>query len=155
MPSNRFRLVTVGNADANVQDSELSKHPQPWNRIARLWFFKGTIYRVEGADHMSEEEIALRIEHKILKDSGELLRMRKEIEAYQSLTELPTARRERISEAVRMFVWRRDEGKCAECGSRADLEFDHIIPVVEGGATTERNIQLLCGLCNRKKGRRV
>ena len=49
-------------------------------------------------------------------------------------------------------VWRRDEGRCAECGSKENLEYDHIIPASEGGSSTERNLQLLCESCNRAKG---
>lgn len=59
--------------------------------------------------------------------------------------------REAIPERVRIFVWRRDGGKCVRCGSNERLEFDHIIPVSEGGSNTERNIQLLCEPCNRSK----
>lgn len=57
-----------------------------------------------------------------------------------------------ISEDVKAFVWRRDEGKCVKCGSQEKLEFDHIIPHSKGGSDTERNIQLLCEKCNRSKG---
>ena len=39
-----------------------------------------------------------------------------------------------------------------ECGSKEQLEYDHIIPVSRGGGNTERNIQLLCETCNRSKG---
>jgi hypothetical protein len=66
----------------------------------------------------------------------------------------PTTEKRRsrsISEQVKNSVWRRDEGKCVECGSNENLEFDHIIPHSKGGANTKRNIQLLCESCNRKK----
>lgn len=48
-------------------------------------------------------------------------------------------------------VWNRDGGKCCFCGSNENLEFDHIIPISKGGATTFRNLQLLCKNCNTKK----
>ena len=64
-------------------------------------------------------------------------------------------RREAIPERVRHEVWRRDRGTCVQCGSRARLEFDHIIPVSRGGANTVRNIELRCEPCNRGKGARI
>ncbi len=56
---------------------------------------------------------------------------------------------------VRDEVWRRDEGKCATCGSRERLEYDHIIPVSKGGSNTARNIELLCEQCNRSKSDKI
>ena len=56
-----------------------------------------------------------------------------------------------ISSSVKIAVWRRDQGKCVDCESKEKLEYDHIIPVAKGGSNTERNIQLLCEKCNRKK----
>ena len=59
--------------------------------------------------------------------------------------------RQPIPQRVRNEVWRRDEGRCVDCGSRERLEFDHIIPVSKGGANTARNLDLRCEECNRRK----
>ena len=63
--------------------------------------------------------------------------------------------RERIPEEVKIAVWRRDGGVCAHCGSREKLEYDHIIPVSKGGSNSQRNIELLCEKCNRKKSNKI
>ena len=60
-------------------------------------------------------------------------------------------RREPIPESVRHEVWQRDEGRCIDCGSRERLEFDHIIPVSQGGSNSARNIELRCETCNLQK----
>ena len=60
-----------------------------------------------------------------------------------------------ISSNVKREVWRRDQGRCARCGSRENLEYDHIIPVGKGGSNTARNIELLCQECNRKKSDKI
>ncbi len=56
---------------------------------------------------------------------------------------------------VKLTVWRRDQGKCVECGSKEKLEYDHIIPISKGGSNTDRNIQLLCEKCNREKAAKI
>jgi Holliday junction DNA helicase RuvB subunit len=56
-----------------------------------------------------------------------------------------------IPSDVRREVWRRDGGKCVKCGSRKNLEYDHIVPVSKGGSNTARNIELLCEKHNREK----
>jgi hypothetical protein len=61
----------------------------------------------------------------------------------------------RISQKVKDLVWNRDNGKCVQCGSNLNLEFDHIIPFSKGGSNTYRNIQLLCENCNRKKSSKI
>ena len=64
-------------------------------------------------------------------------------------------RSRRISQEVKDKVWNRDGGKCVDCGSNENLEFDHIIPHSKGGANTYRNIQLLCEPCNRSKSAKI
>jgi hypothetical protein len=60
-----------------------------------------------------------------------------------------------IPQQVKNLVWKRDGGKCRECGNIERLEFDHIIPFSKGGSNTYRNIQLLCETCNRKKNNKI
>lgn len=120
-----------------------------------LWAFRGQIYEVLGAIGMSDEEISLRLKHHVFTGNRELQRMRRELDALDNLERLPSARRVKIPESVRLFVWQRDRGQCVTCESTVNLEFDHIIPLSDGGSSTERNIQLLCESCNRTKGRSV
>ena len=63
--------------------------------------------------------------------------------------------REPIPQDVMDAVWNRDGGKCVRCGKSEKLEFDHIIPVSKGGASTYRNLQLLCENCNRTKSDKI
>lgn len=60
-----------------------------------------------------------------------------------------------IPQDVKAQVWQRDGGACVECGDGHYLEFDHIIPLSRGGATSATNLQILCRGCNRAKGARI
>ena len=63
--------------------------------------------------------------------------------------------RAHIPESLSGQVWRRDGGACVSCGTKQNLQFDHLIPVSRGGATTVKNLQLLCQSCNASKGTRI
>jgi len=57
-----------------------------------------------------------------------------------------------ISKTLRYKILERDGFKCRACGATNCLEIDHIVPRSKGGATMERNLQVLCADCNRGKG---
>ncbi len=49
-------------------------------------------------------------------------------------------------------------GRCAECGAfgkGVELQVDHRIPFSRGGSNDISNLQLLCSVCNKKKGSRI
>lgn len=73
----------------------------------------------------------------------------------EQIPQIEPKRTRRITQKVKDLVWNRDGGKCVECGSNENLEFDHIIPFSKGGANTYRNIQLLCENCNRSKSAKI
>ena len=57
-----------------------------------------------------------------------------------------------IPTSVKLEVWKRDKGKCIQCGSADNLHFDHIIPYSKGGSSlVAENIQLLCARHNMEK----
>ncbi len=67
----------------------------------------------------------------------------------------PRAPRTAIPREVRRAVWERDGGRCAACGATFDLQYDHVIPLALGGASTVDNLQVLCAPCNQEKGAAV
>lgn len=61
-----------------------------------------------------------------------------------------------IPSAVKLEVWKRDNGRCVKCGATDELHFDHIIPSSKGGTSLKaENIQLLCARHNLSKRDRI
>ena len=80
------------------------------------------------------------------------------LKEYRDGSLLGTTAKERerraLAKKVKEAVWERDNGICVECGSRENLQFDHIIPHSRGGSDTLENLQILCTRCNLSKGNR-
>jgi hypothetical protein len=61
-----------------------------------------------------------------------------------------------IPSAVKLEVWKRDEGCCVLCGSQKNLHFDHDLPYSKGGSSLlAANIKLLCAKHNLSKGAKI
>lgn len=58
----------------------------------------------------------------------------------------------------RANIYARDRHTCQYCGTACraeDLTFDHVMPIVMGGAKTWENIVTCCVSCNHRKGGRT
>lgn len=61
-----------------------------------------------------------------------------------------------IPTSVKVEVWKRDHGKCVDCGADTGLHYDHILPFSKGGRSDDpRNIQILCARHNLSKGAKI
>jgi hypothetical protein len=118
----------------------------------QIWLFRDRVVLVEDPETGSPAEVLIAVKHVVLSQERDFAKMQSDIELFRRFAEASDTPRDPIPTAVKVFVWRRDQGRCVKCGRTQDLEFDHIIPVVKGGSNTERNIQLLCLVCNRSKG---
>lgn len=67
----------------------------------------------------------------------------------------PLDQNREFTEFQRIAIFRRDNEICQECGKKVDwkdFHADHVVPHSKGGKTTVENGQLLCSVCNLKKG---
>lgn len=65
-------------------------------------------------------------------------------------------RRRIIPSHVKREVWKRDGGKCVQCGAADDLHYDHDLPFSLGGSSiVAENVQLLCARHNLSKGAKL
>lgn len=121
-----------------------------------FFVFHSRIYQVSGPHTNEEFQLLVFREYEREERLFKGLKGRySEVEKEESGEEQASFSRTTISGKVRRYVWRRDKGQCSNCGSRELLEYDHIIPVSKGGGNTERNIELLCEECNRRKGAEI
>lgn len=82
-------------------------------------------------------------------------RQRRELDRAHMLLKAETSPRSHrgpISREMQRAVFERDGGACVACGGTFSIQYDHIIPVAMGGATTIENLQVLCSYCNQAKG---
>jgi hypothetical protein len=74
-----------------------------------------------------------------------------EIKRVREKSKKEKRKRKPIPQKIKDQVWNRDGGACVECGSKEQIQFDHIIPHSKNGPDTYPNLQLLCKYCNVRK----
>jgi NADH pyrophosphatase NudC (nudix superfamily) len=139
------------------------------NEFETWWMFQDEFYWTD--DIIEAEDVkslipAAHLEENLEAENAQLLVLAKQLQEKRKMesdilrakaivskdTDLQNDGRQPIPDGVKMFVWQRDNGHCVKCGSKENLEYDHIIPVSQGGGNTARNLQILCEYCNRSKG---
>jgi hypothetical protein len=123
-----------------------------YREIGYEWIFNENTYEV--SDKFKDEQARLLILEDFDNERSYFEKLQIKF-AKNSATGTNSYERRRIPENVRIEVWRRDGGRCARCGSRERLEYDHIVPISKGGSNTARNIELLCEKCNRSKSNNI
>ena len=108
-----------------------------------IWTYNGFFYLVDAWLETSEGR-------KVFKFRLELLDDQETVDEHLGDIELEHVRI--IPASVKFEVWKRDKGRCVQCGSTENLHFDHIIPYSRGGSSlVADNIQLLCARHNLEK----
>ena len=111
-----------------------------------LWWTPSGLFWTD--PDMTADQVKLLVEDRKRRTDHKVDRLQKRAEHGESAS---GQRRESIPSDVRISVYERDGGRCANCGIDKDLQYDHIIPVAKGGGNSAENVQLLCGDCNRQK----
>ncbi len=84
-------------------------------RNGSVWVFKDYLYLLEGVEYESEDVKKTYIKHFALKKEKQFSKMVKEVERFERFERINPVYREQIPEEVRMYVWRRDNGRCVKC----------------------------------------
>jgi hypothetical protein len=124
-----------------------------WEHFRRLRALLG--HRVPSGD------AALVIEH-ALKMAADLLEKRKFATGVRTRPGEREPKGRHVPAAIRQAVCERDGGRCAftgpngtRCEAETRLEFDHVVPLAQGGRTTVENVRLLCRRHNQHEAKRL
>ena len=119
---------------------------------AETMLYKDTVYAVQGRTYSEQQKKLLVMD---CADKERVFFEKLHAKHLSQEAQAAAKPRQKIPEAVRIAVWRRDRGRCVECGGVENLQYDHLIPVDKGGSSTVENVQILCAVCNSKKGNRI
>lgn len=118
--------------------------------LQRYWFYKNYLLWVN-RNCISRDDynyIKLKVDEFILHGNEEFARLKNKVNRLKELTLSSGNKRIQISNEICSFVLKRDCEECVICGSKVNLQFDHILPVSKGGNNEPENLRVLCRDCN-------
>ena len=137
----KFSQAAIDFKEGRRQKPELVK---VYEKIAKgIWSYKGFFELIDAYSVSDGRRNVFKFELKPVKKK-----------AFGRVVELPHNRL--IPTPVKIEVWRRDGGRCVQCGSTRNLHFDHDIPFSKGGSSlTAANVRLLCAKHNLEKSDKI
>ena len=132
----RFERLSASQLELPVQVARKDSQGWWWY-LDRFWWGDGVLTAID----VEELVLGLDLHRKQRSDAAAQARVKLLGEARAPLTD------EDVSEAVGLAVWRRDRGRCVDCGSGENVVFDRIVPISQGGSDTEVNVELRCQSC--------
>ncbi|MGG6296926.1 HNH endonuclease [Leptolyngbya sp. AN02str] len=136
-----------GAAQSYKRGERLPERVRVYEKIlSGVWSYNGVFHLVDSWQEPDEHRQVFKF--KLIAVEGE--------EDLQQSTSPSAERRRIIPSAVKLAVWKRDEGKCVVCKASDELHFDHVIPFSRGGTSvTAENVQLLCTRHNLEKSNKI
>jgi len=130
-------------AIATAQESAPAERVRVYEKIKKgIWSYNGVFHLVDA--WITRDENRQIFKFKLIAVEGD--------EDFTQPVKKDLEHRRIIPSQVKLEVWKRDRGKCVQCGATNELHFDHDLPYSKGGTSlTAQNIQLLCARHNLQK----
>ena len=144
LTQNGLFIKAVDEYKKNKSEPELVKVYE--KVLPGVWSLKGIFnlidYKIVESGNRKVFRFILRLSNKRLEDAG------------VGIEPLPHNRL--IPSEVKKEVWKRDGGKCVQCGATKNLHFDHDLPFSKGGTSmSAKNVRLLCMKHNLEKSAKI
>lgn len=149
MVSNKGTLTQNGKFFQAANDFKNGKVPElvkVYEKIKDgIWVYNGIFELIDSWTEFSDKRKVFKFKLRITdKTIDQKLKRVEELKDIDHNRMIPTS--------VKLEVWKRDKGRCIQCGSNDNLHFDHILPYSKGGTSLKaENIQLLCARHNLQK----
>ena len=144
--------ITAANLKYLTENSHLYLTYVP--NLQRYWFYKKYILWVN-RNCISQDDhryINLKVEEFVLYGNEEFQRLKDKLNRIKELTSPRGNKRNNIKDEILSFILKRDREECVACGSKDNLQFDHILPLSKGGSDEPENLRVLCRSCNLSRG---